>query len=392
MIFQELLIVMPMFISMFWAVLLLLGRNPTITKQYLAFFLSLAAVSYFVQVLFFTGEQGLFAFWDNIWIFTSLAVYPLYYNYIKLVTKDESLHFKRALSLIPALFMTLLSFRLYSLMSPQEMNIYLEEIMHHQTERSEAYSPLLQLQLLKLQIFKVIFVLQVIFTLYFGRKHIVEYNIKIKQFYSSICDKKLSALNQLLYIFLASSVISLISCIAGREYFFERGYLIALPTLLHSISLFSIGFVGFYQDFTIVEFNRDLRTANLIDTEKVTGRLESKSTRKKYLQQLDWLMQEEQLFKNPEVKITDIVIELGSNRTYVSQLINEEKGVNFREWINRYRVEYAKELMMDPEQSHLPMIAIAEMAGFSSRSTFYRVFKNLCGVLPEAFRRRFLDP
>ena len=47
--------------------------------------------------------------------------------------------------------------------------------------------------------------------------------------------------------------------------------------------------------------------------------------------------------------------------------------------------------MIDPEQSHLSIIAIAEMAGFSSKSTFYRVFKNQCGILPEAFRKRDIE-
>ena len=391
MILQGFFIVMPIFISLFWTILLLLDKKNNIPKRYLAFFFFLATISYFVYALFFYGERKLFVFWDNIYLFTSLATYPLFYNYIRSVTKDESLPLKRMLLLLPSLCMAIFSFWLYFSMTPQEVSIYFEEIVWRRPEKNEIFSPLLQLQLLKLQLFKVVFTLQVMGTLYCSHKQIKEYNNRIKKFSSYSCNKQLSPINQLFYLFLAGSVILLIICLAGREYLFNRSWSIALTALLHSIFLFVIGFIGFYQDDTIAEFNRDLQAADITDTEKSTEEFETKSTKQRYLQRLDQLMQEEQLFKNPDIKITDIVVMLGSNRTYVSQLINEEKGVNFREWINRYRVEYVKEFMIDPEQSHLSIIAIAEMAGFSSKSTFYRVFKNQCGILPEAFRKRHIE-
>ncbi|NLX67383.1 MAG: AraC family transcriptional regulator [Bacteroidales bacterium] len=391
MILQGFFIVMPMFISLFWAILLLLDKKTNIPKRYLAFFFFLSTISYFVCALFFYGERKLFVFWDNIYLFTSLAAYPLFYNYIRVVTKDESLPLKRILLLVPALCMAIFSFWLYFSMTPQEMSIYFEKIVCRQPEKNGIFSPLLQLQQLKLHLFKVVFTLQVMVTLYCSHKQIKQYNNRIKKSCSSSCNKQLSPINQLFYLFLAGSIISLITYFVGGEYLFERSWSIALTALLHSIFLFAIGFIGFYQNDIIVEFNRDLQATDITDTEKSAEGFEIKSTKQRYLQQLDQLMQEEQLFKNPDIKITDIVVMLGSNRTYVSQLINEEKGVNFREWINRYRVEYVKELMMDPEQSHLSIIAIAEMAGFSSKSTFYRVFKNQCGILPEAFRKRDIE-
>ena len=82
MLIHALLSLMPMFVALFWAILLLLNKKRNLPQLYLAVFLMLSCVNYMAHASFFLYEYKLFAFLDNLWVFTSLAGYPLYYYYI----------------------------------------------------------------------------------------------------------------------------------------------------------------------------------------------------------------------------------------------------------------------------------------------------------------------
>lgn len=92
------------------------------------------------------------------------------------------------------------------------------------------------------------------------------------------------------------------------------------------------------------------------------------------------LMEEKELFRRPDLKLADLALELGTNVTYISACINGQAGVSFNEFLTRYRVRYAQELMKsnpDKKLSH-----IAEESGFSGERSFFRNFKKVTGVTP----------
>ena len=83
------------------------------------------------------------------------------------------------------------------------------------------------------------------------------------------------------------------------------------------------------------------------------------------------LMKKKQLFLNPELSLSALAAELGTNRTYLSALINQQFGVNFSTYINQLRAEYAKNYMQqypDTKKEEL-----CQKSGFGSVSTMHRV-------------------
>jgi AraC-like DNA-binding protein len=66
-------------------------------------------------------------------------------------------------------------------------------------------------------------------------------------------------------------------------------------------------------------------------------------------------------------------------------LINEEFLVNFYDFVNKYRVEEAKRLLLDNNRNY-KIIAIAYEVGFNSKATFNRVFKKFTGLTPSDFK------
>lgn len=106
-------------------------------------------------------------------------------------------------------------------------------------------------------------------------------------------------------------------------------------------------------------------------------------------EQLSKIIEEEELFKQPDLRVTDIAARLATNRTYISAIIKSLSGENFSNMINGYRVRYAQKLMKDhPDMS---VTDIAAESGFSSRSAFYRNFKEMIGMSPAEWKKSVLN-
>jgi len=69
----------------------------------------------------------------------------------------------------------------------------------------------------------------------------------------------------------------------------------------------------------------------------------------------------------------------------LTEVLNTEIGQNFFQFINTYRVEAVKKMLINPK-NHFSIEAIGYECGFASKSAFYTVFKSLTGQTPVAFR------
>ncbi|MCK9450393.1 MAG: AraC family transcriptional regulator [Bacteroidales bacterium] len=91
------------------------------------------------------------------------------------------------------------------------------------------------------------------------------------------------------------------------------------------------------------------------------------------------------LFTDPKIDRKEIAQLLGTNTTYLANAIKEcAKGMTVNEYINKVRLLYAGNLLMDSVK--LPVDIVGEDAGFSSRSTYYRLFRDYYGMSPTEFR------
>lgn len=96
-------------------------------------------------------------------------------------------------------------------------------------------------------------------------------------------------------------------------------------------------------------------------------------------------MEEEKAFLNADISIEKVSAHLNTNRFYISRLVNVEKSMSFRDYVNSLRIEYAKAYMKanpDVNQEH-----IAVACGFSSASYFNRKFKQVTGISPQDWKK-----
>ena len=99
-------------------------------------------------------------------------------------------------------------------------------------------------------------------------------------------------------------------------------------------------------------------------------------------------MQEEKLYLDPLLTIKKLSEFTGVSDREISTTINQALGKNFYAFVNGYRVEEVKQRLVDPQFAHLAILSIAFDAGFNSKPTFNRIFKEYTGQSPKAYRER----
>lgn len=99
------------------------------------------------------------------------------------------------------------------------------------------------------------------------------------------------------------------------------------------------------------------------------------------MQRICDLMEQQQLFKDSNLKLSDVADALGTNRTYISTCIRNYNGSSFSLFVNAYRVEYAQQLLRS--NADIKLSEVWSSSGFSSESSFFRAFKTITGTTPK---------
>jgi AraC-like DNA-binding protein len=103
-----------------------------------------------------------------------------------------------------------------------------------------------------------------------------------------------------------------------------------------------------------------------------------------YVEKLEALIQQKQLYKDPNLKLNDLARGINISSHLLSQLLNENLGKSFNTYINEYRIEEACKLI--GTSNHLTFEAIGYEVGFNSKSTFYTAFKKIKDTTPALFK------
>lgn len=100
------------------------------------------------------------------------------------------------------------------------------------------------------------------------------------------------------------------------------------------------------------------------------------------------LIETEKLYLNAELNKEKLAKKLEVKPYLVSQVINQVYKVSFSEFVTSYRIEHAKNLLLDESQHKFTIEHIAFSSGFSSLSSFYKMFKDSQGITPAEFRKK----
>lgn len=99
------------------------------------------------------------------------------------------------------------------------------------------------------------------------------------------------------------------------------------------------------------------------------------------------VMEEEKLYLDPSISLQKLAKHTTTSSNYISQTLNETLGLNFFDFVSRYRVEAAKRLLRETDDT---IIDIAMNVGFNAKSSFYTAFKKETQQTPSRYRKDHL--
>lgn len=98
--------------------------------------------------------------------------------------------------------------------------------------------------------------------------------------------------------------------------------------------------------------------------------------------QLQKLMEDDQLFKDPNLSLASLSKELGVKSYLTTRCLNVILEQKFSDYVNSFRIQELKLLLNDPKNKKYTLLSLAFEVGFNSKASFNRAVKKLTGKPP----------
>jgi len=178
------------------------------------------------------------------------------------------------------------------------------------------------------------------------------------------------------YVFIAiivlNMVLAVIVHVVGDLY---NGIVYSIILILNSIYIYWVGF----ESLTKVKFLFNTFTL------KNHRSIEDQTTNS-LGQKLDYYLNTKEVFTNKNLKVSDLATLVNTTEKELSLYLYESFEMSFSDYINQFRIEKVKTLLKAGEQKKYTLLAIAENAGFNSKSSFNAVFKKVTGLTPSQYK------
>lgn len=362
------------FNALFFAILILQKKKAIHDKILIGWLIYLGL---FTGIYAFTSDVLFTDFHQLSVNFISLLMLhgPFLYFYIfALVDEKFSITWKSFLHFVPFLLFNLYLF-IISFFPEISETIRLD---HVETEHS---SPLL-------------FVLFLILTALSGPIYITlsiklfkKLDINIFNNFSTSENVNLDWLRKLVYSF--GLIWTVLIIFASLHHVFNLfSWIFCTDGLFLSLSVFIIliGYFGLKQKEIFIHFSENDIEYVTEPKIKYAGVSLKEDDAQNYVKKINAFMNLERPYLDANLTLAHIAKELQIPTHILSRVINEKFGLNFFDFINKYRVDEVKAKINKPEFDNLSLLGIALESGFNTKSAFNRVFKKMTGLTPSEYK------
>jgi len=139
-----------------------------------------------------------------------------------------------------------------------------------------------------------------------------------------------------------------------------------------------------YANFLIL-FNKKDQSTEAKELNRYSNKKISTEQAESFVSKLERLMDSEELYKNPNLKLNDLAMKMHISSHQLSQLLNDNLEKSFSTYINEYRINEACDIIENG--SFLKIEEIGYEVGFNSKSTFFSTFKKIKNTTPLLYRQ-----
>ena len=339
---------LPFCICLCWWLIFLLRREAVSSPahRYLSLMAFACMVLYLCHSLYFNGAEVPAS--RIVYFVCHLAVFPLFWIYVRALTEPEQLKLRAGWVLAPSMV----------------TGIVLAVVLACGGSIKPLDIPI-----------RIVFLVQLILVCVSVLRRLAAYDRKVQNFYADTERKSPRELRSLFYLLIPAAILSAVASALGRDFFSNR-QIVILPSLLFSALLFGIFHVGFLMEYTASEM-----AAGASDAPAPAPSEGDDRAQQALLQRVRDLIESQRLYLTPGLKITDVAEALDTNRTYISACINRQTGMSFSDFVNGFRVRHAQELLLRKDEAPT-LTQIGVQSGFSGDTSFFRNFKKVTGQTP----------
>ena len=202
----------------------------------------------------------------------------------------------------------------------------------------------------------------------------------------------LNWIRYLVYAYLLLTLATMVLVFGATQWgFFDVDVVFSLVGAVISLLIFASGFMAFRQThiFSSLDPMAVPSSAPLSPPpqESYAKSGLSPSQASSFLPQLAAYMDEERIFLDENLTLGALAEKLAIPTSHLSQIINQQLGKNFYDFVNEYRIQEAQQRLQDPFYDHYSILGIGLACGFKSKSSFNRAFKKFTDKTPSEFRR-----
>jgi len=217
--------------------------------------------------------------------------------------------------------------------------------------------------------------------------------LKIYKDYRKWCENEFSDTERIDFAWFRNFVYAMAFWIICREFMNILDIYLSLDfyqdwwwnLALIAVSIY-IGLTGFAQKQpAIINFNKTDKNSVNTEENKIIQVDELYIEKEKLAERITAIMQNDRLYLQPELNLTELAKHLKTNTSLLSSTINQVFQQNFNDYINTLRVQEFIENYKADKQRNFTMIALAIDAGFNSKATFNRAFKKIKGTSPKEY-------
>lgn len=158
-----------------------------------------------------------------------------------------------------------------------------------------------------------------------------------------------------------------------------------------AIEIYFFGHIGIYK-FGIEQERGKIQEFKKMNSPKINlvkndSEIIAESKTSKQLAFFEKFIAEEKNYLDPQISLEKSADALNVNKSYLSRILNQELNISFNDYVNKLRVEEAKNILDETEFANYTLSAIGLEAGFNSKSTFYSAFKKFTGKTPSDYQK-----
>ena len=117
----------------------------------------------------------------------------------------------------------------------------------------------------------------------------------------------------------------------------------------------------------------------------------SRTVTNQYRKKLSEFMDNHKPYLDPNITLYELSEKVNIPPRSLSEVINNNLGQNFYDYINSYRIKESQQILGDPSSPHRTVLEVLYEVGFNSKSVFNTAFKKCTGMTPSQFKQHNLQ-